>query len=137
MGFFCRVQNVRVALAVAVAGAALFCSTGALAQTASGTGVETSAGEDMPDYPIPAKAREAYSPQGVDAVNPQTKAPLPNRDVLNLRLDYEPHGGALEGLRVQIYYSDEKLIGASEPRDDQTQFRACLNQSLHLALEPL
>jgi hypothetical protein len=89
-GLFLPVQNVRVALAVAVAGAALFCSTGALAQTASGTGVETSAGEDMPDYPIPAKAREAYSPQGVDAVNPQTKAPLPNRDVLNLRLDYEP-----------------------------------------------
>ena len=118
MGFFCRVQNVRVALVVAVASAALFCSAEALAQTASGTGVETSAGEDMPDYPIPAKAREAYSPQGVDAVNPQTKAPLPNRDVLNLRLDYEPHGGALEGLRVQIYFrtrSDRRVRAARRP----------------------
>lgn len=65
--------------------------------------------------------------QGVDAINPQTKAPLPNRDVLNLRLDYEPHGGALEGLRVQVYYSDEKLIGAPGPRDHQTQFRAEVN----------
>ncbi len=65
--------------------------------------------------------------QGFDAINPQTKAPFPDRDVLNLRLDYEPHGGALEGLRVQIYYSDERLIDASEPRDRQTQLRAEVN----------
>ena len=72
----------------------------------------------------PPKKREAVRE---DAINPQTKAPLPDRDVLNLRLDYEPNGGALEGLRVQIYYSDERLIGASEPRDQQTQFRAEVN----------
>ncbi len=70
--------------------------------------------------------------QGADAINPQTKAALPDRDVLNLRLDYEPHGGALEGLRVQLYYSDEKLIGASEPRDHQTQFRAEVNYAVPL-----
>ena len=70
--------------------------------------------------------------QGFDAINPQTKAPFPDRDVLNLRLDYEPHGGALEGLRVQIYYSDERLIDASEPRDRQTQLRAEVNYVVKL-----
>ena len=47
-----------------------------------------------------------------------------DRDVLNLRLDYEPQGGAMEGLRAQISYSDEKLIDTSAPRDQQTQLRA-------------
>ena len=47
-----------------------------------------------------------------------------DRDVLNLRLDYEPQGGAMEGLTAQIYYSDEKLIDTSAPRDHQTQLRA-------------
>lgn len=65
--------------------------------------------------------------QGVDAVNPRTGAPEPDRDVLNLRLDYEPHSGPLEGLRLQVYYSDERLIGTTLPRDDQTQFRAVVN----------
>jgi outer membrane OprD family porin len=65
--------------------------------------------------------------QGIDAVNPRTDAPEPDRDVLNLRFDYEPHGGPLEGLRLQLYYSDERLLGATLPRDDQTQFRAVVN----------
>lgn len=65
--------------------------------------------------------------QGVDAVNPRTGAPEPDRDVLNLRLDYEPHSGPLEGLRLQVYYADERLIGTTLPRDDQTQFRAVVN----------
>jgi hypothetical protein len=47
-----------------------------------------------------------------------------DRDVLNLHLNYEPQGGAMEGLRAQIYYSDEKLIDTSAPRDHQTQLRA-------------
>ena len=47
-----------------------------------------------------------------------------DRDVVNLRLDYESQGGAMEGLRAQIYYSDEKLIDTSAPRDHQTQLRA-------------
>ena len=50
-----------------------------------------------------------------------------DRDVLNLRLDYQPQGGAMEGLRAQIYYSDEKLIDTSAPRDHQTQLRAEVN----------
>ena len=50
-----------------------------------------------------------------------------DRDVLNLHLDYEPQGGAMEGLRAQIYYSDEKLIDTSAPRDHQTQLRAEVN----------
>ena len=46
-----------------------------------------------------------------------------DRDVVNLRLDYESQG-AMEDLRAQIYYSDEKLIDTSAPRDHQTQLRA-------------
>jgi len=65
--------------------------------------------------------------QGVDAVNPRTGAPEPDRDILNLRLDYEPRSGPLEGLRLQVYYADEKLIGSTFPRDDQTQLRAVVN----------
>lgn len=33
----------------------------------------------------------------------------------------------MEGLTAQIYYSDEKLIDTSAPRDHQTQLRAEVN----------
>ena len=61
MAWFCRVERVRTALAIAAALTLAFSSAGVFAQSA-GTGVETSAGEDPPDYPIPSKAGEAYSP---------------------------------------------------------------------------
>ena len=64
MGFVCRVHNVRAAFAVAAALAMLFCGMDASAQETGGTGVEASAGHDAPDYPIPSKAGEAYSPIG-------------------------------------------------------------------------
>ena len=101
MGFFCRVQGVRAALAVAVASAALFCSAGALAQTTSGTGVETSAGEDMPDYPIPAKAREAYSP-----IQEGFESPI------------DPRGD----LKAAASYVDERAQRLKEGRAEQGPF---------------
>jgi len=70
--------------------------------------------------------------QGFDAIDARTREPDPDRDVLNLRLEYEPPSGPLEGLQVQLYYADERLLGAKLPRDDQTQFRAVVNYSVPL-----
>jgi len=70
--------------------------------------------------------------QGIDAIDPATGAPAPNRNLLNLRLDYEPSSGPLEGFRMQLFYSDEKLLGAPLPRQDQTQFRAVVNYLMPL-----
>jgi len=68
--------------------------------------------------------------QGFDAIDARTRAPEPDRDVLNLRLEYDPSSGPLEGLQVHLYYADERLLGAKLPRDDQTQFRAIVNYSV-------
>lgn len=65
--------------------------------------------------------------RGIDAINPATGASLPNRNEIDLRLEYEPHGGRLEGLRVQLDYIDEQLIDNPTPSDDLTQFRASVN----------
>jgi hypothetical protein len=70
--------------------------------------------------------------QGVDAIDPSTGNPLPNRNLYNFRLDYEPSKGPLEGFRMQIFYADEKLLNAPTPRQDQTQFRAVVNYLMPL-----
>ncbi|HLC08589.1 MAG TPA: OprD family outer membrane porin [Methyloceanibacter sp.] len=69
---------------------------------------------------------------GFDAINSKTGAPLANRDELDLRLEYEPHDGALEGLRVQLDYIDMRLIDAPLPSDDLTQFRVIVNYMVPL-----
>lgn len=51
--------------------------------------------------------------QGIDAINPTTEASESDRNLLNLHLDYEPSGGRLEGLRVQLYYSNERLLNTA------------------------
>ena len=68
--------------------------------------------------------------QGFDAIDALTRTPEPDRDVLNLRLEYDPSSGPLEGLQVHLYYADERLLGAKLPREDQTQFRAIVNYSV-------
>lgn len=70
--------------------------------------------------------------QGIDAINPTTEALEPDRNLLNLRLDYEPSGGRLEGLRVQVYYSNERLLDTALPRDNQSEFRAVVNYLMPL-----
>jgi hypothetical protein len=70
--------------------------------------------------------------QGADAINPATEAHLPNRNLMELYLDYEPESGLLEGFRMQLYYSDERLFGADLPRNDQSQFRAVVNYLMPL-----
>ncbi len=65
--------------------------------------------------------------RGTGAIDPATGVSLPDRNEIDLRLEYEPHGGALEGLRVQLDYIDEDLIDNPTPGDDLTQFRASVN----------
>jgi hypothetical protein len=65
--------------------------------------------------------------RGTDAITAATGASLPNRDEIDLRLEYEPHGNALEGLRVQLDYIDQRLIDNPTPSDDLKQFRAIVN----------
>jgi len=65
--------------------------------------------------------------RGTDAITPATGASLPNRDEIDLRLEYEPHGNALEGLQVQLDYIDQQLIDNPTPSDDLKQFRAIVN----------
>jgi hypothetical protein len=69
--------------------------------------------------------------QGVDAIDPATESPEPDRDLINLQLDYEP-SGPLEGLRVQLYYSNERLLATNLSRDDQDEFRAVVNYFMPL-----
>jgi hypothetical protein len=64
--------------------------------------------------------------RGINAIIPGD-GPLPDRNEIDLRLEYEPHGGALEGLRVQLDYIDEQMIDNGTPSDDLTQFRAIVN----------
>jgi outer membrane porin, OprD family len=70
--------------------------------------------------------------RGVDALDPATGGSLPDRDEIDLRLEYEPHGGPLEGLRVEIDYIDQRLIDVPPPGDNFTQFRAVVNYSIPL-----
>ena len=70
--------------------------------------------------------------RGVDAIDVATGLPAPDHDELDLRLEYQPHGGPLEGLRVQIEYLDQRVIGAPLPSDDFTQFRAIVNYAIPL-----
>ena len=56
------------------------------------------------------------------------------RELSKLRADGRrvAHGGPLEGLRVQIEYLDQRVIGAPLPSDDFTQFRAIVNYAIPL-----
>ena len=55
-----------------------------------------------------------------------------DQDELDLRFVYEPHGGALQGLRVELEYIDWQVFGQPFPSDDLTQFRAIVNYSVPL-----
>ncbi|MET0677239.1 MAG: OprD family outer membrane porin [Bradyrhizobium sp.] len=59
--------------------------------------------------------------QGWDAINPVTNTAIPDRDELNLWLQYRPSEGPLKGLRVKAQYSS--LRQAGNVRSDQPEFR--------------
>ncbi|MGB6428448.1 MAG: OprD family outer membrane porin [Methyloceanibacter sp.] len=69
---------------------------------------------------------------GVDAIDPQTGAALADWNELDLRLEYEPHGGPLEGLRVKVEHVEVRLSDTPPPHDELKEFRAIVNYRLPL-----
>ena len=69
--------------------------------------------------------------RGTDIIDPGTGAPEADQQEVDLRLSYEPHGGRLQGLRVEVEYIDLHQLD-SGPSDDLTQFRTIVNYSLPL-----
>jgi len=61
-----------------------------------------------------------------------TNGGFANQEELDLRFVYEPHGGSLQGLRVEVEYIDWRVFDAGLPSDDLTQFRAIVNYSVPL-----
>jgi outer membrane porin, OprD family len=65
--------------------------------------------------------------KGNDAIDPAN-----NQHELDLMWAYEPHGGVLQGLRVEVDYIDWRLFDTSFPSEDLTQFRAIVNYEVPL-----
>jgi len=63
----------------------------------------------------------AWYTHGWDAVNTSTNLGIPNRDELDLWVQYRPKEGPLKGLRVKVQYSD--LWQQGNMRDPQPEFR--------------
>jgi len=77
------------------------------------------------------KAEVAWgSGRGVN--DPVTNADFANQEELDLRLVYEPHGGALEGLRVEVEYTDWHVFDRALPSQELTQFRTIVNYAVPL-----
>jgi outer membrane porin, OprD family len=58
---------------------------------------------------------------GWDAINPATNAGIPNRDELDLWIQYRPSSGLLKGLRLKTQYSNLRQEG--NVRTNQPEFR--------------
>ncbi len=65
--------------------------------------------------------------KGGDAIDPDTGAPQPGEDELDLRLIYEPHYGRLEGLRVELGYIDWRMFNPELPSENLPQLRTIVN----------
>jgi hypothetical protein len=61
-----------------------------------------------------------------------TNGGFADQDELDLRFVYEPHGGRLQGVRVELEYMDWQVFGQTFPSDDLKQFRAIVNYSVPL-----
>ena len=55
-----------------------------------------------------------------------------DQEELDLRVTYEPHGGRLEGLRVEVEYIDWQVPDLEAPSEELTQFRAIVNYAIPL-----
>jgi hypothetical protein len=72
--------------------------------------------------------------RGTGAIDAETGAAVPDRDELDLRLEYEPRGTLLEGLQAKVEYIDvtTSAVPATELTDKLKQFRAIVNYKLPL-----
>jgi outer membrane porin, OprD family len=69
---------------------------------------------------------------GVDAIDPDTGRAASDRNELDFRLEYEPHGGPLEGLQLKLEHVNIWASEASNPSDELKEFRAIANYKLPL-----
>jgi len=69
--------------------------------------------------------------QGFGEVS-EANAGFADQEELDLRVSYEPHGGRLEGLRVEVEYIDWQVPDLVAPSDELTQFRAIVNYAIPL-----
>ena len=76
------------------------------------------------------KAEIAWG-QGFGEVS-AANAGFADQEELDLRVSYEPHGGRLEGLRVEVEYIDWQVPDLVAPSDELTQFRAIVNYAIPL-----
>jgi len=70
----------------------------------------------------------AWYAHGWDAINPGTNAAIPDRDELDLWLQYRPTEGPLKGFRLKVQYSD--LWQQNNVRESQPEFRFILDYTL-------
>jgi outer membrane OprD family porin len=74
---------------------------------------------------------EAAWGQGFAAVSAANEG-FADQQELDLRITYEPHGGRLEGLRVEVEYIDWQVPELGAPSNDLTQFRTIVNYAIPL-----
>ena len=77
------------------------------------------------------KAEAAWG-KGRGVNDPLTNADFANQEELDLRLVYEPHGGALEGLRAEVAYIDWHVFDQAMPNQELTEFRTIVNYAIPL-----
>ncbi len=70
--------------------------------------------------------------QGWGRNDPVTNGDFANQEELDLRLVYEPLGGRLQGLRVEVEYIDWTVFDDALPSDELSQFRTIVNYTVPL-----
>ena len=70
---------------------------------------------------LPGVSAGAWYTRGWDAINPATQIAIPNRNELDVWIQYRPTEGPLKGFRLKTQYSS--LWQQGNVRDPQTEFR--------------
>jgi hypothetical protein len=70
----------------------------------------------------------AWYTQGWDAINPTTSLGIPNRNELDLWIQYRPTEGPLKGFRLKTQYSDLWQQGST--RSVQPEFRFIIDYTV-------
>jgi hypothetical protein len=73
------------------------------------------------NYGLSGLSAGVWDTQGWNAINPSTGMGIPNRNELDLWVQYRPTSGPLQGLRVKVQYSD--LWQDGNTRNPQPEFR--------------
>jgi outer membrane porin, OprD family len=83
---------------------------------------------DFSTVGLPAVSTGAWYTHGWGAFNPSTNIAIPDRDELDLWVQYRPKEGPMKGFRVKVQYSDVWQQG--NVRSDQPEFRFIVDYTL-------